>query len=105
MNYSNNSWVVFSPEELSIYINKMVNKVFAILGIYEDCEKISDFDTYKTYVQRVIVEMVGFSRNYPHSTLVSLVNILTGIMETKNLTHKQVKSIIFHTISSLKKMG
>lgn len=104
MEYSENR-VIFQPEELSIYINKMINKVFAILGIYEDCEKISDFDTYQTYVQRVIIEMIGFSRNYPHPTLVSLVNLLTGIINVKDLTHRQVKSIIFHTISSLKKMG
>lgn len=104
MEYSKNG-VVFTPEELSICINKMINKVFAILGIYEDCEKISDFNTYKTYVQRVIVEMVGFSRNYPHPTLLSLVNLLTGIISIEAPTHKQVKSITFHTISSLKKMG
>lgn len=104
MEYRDNK-VIFQANELSIYINKMINKVFAILGIYEDCVNISNFETYQTYLKRIIIEMVGFSHNYPHPTLISLINILTGIMETENLTHKQVKSITFHTISSLKKMG
>ena len=99
-----NSQVSFSEKEIQQYKSKLINKCFAILGIYEDCDKNKSYTPYLTYIDRVKIEFVGFSTNINNIHLVSIVNILTGMQDVERLCHKDVKSLVFHIISIVQKM-
>jgi hypothetical protein len=99
-----NSQVSFSEKEIQQYKSKLINKCFAILGIYEDCDKNKSYTPYLTYIDRVKIEFVGFSTNTNNIHLVSIVNILTGMQDVERLCHKDVKSLVFHIISIVQKM-
>lgn len=100
----NISGIEVSGKTLNKYLDTLINKVFAILGVYEDCEEINDFYTYDTYLDRVITELTGGYYVIGFNNFVSLVNILTGIKYSEELSHKRVKSLVFHCISIIKKM-
>lgn len=103
MHYNNNK-VAYTEKELQKYKSKLINKCFAILGIYEDCDKTQVYTPYSIYLERMIVEFVGFSNNLTSEHLVSIVNILTGMQDTEKLCHKEVKSLVFHIISTIQKL-
>lgn len=99
-----NSKVSFSSDEIQQYKSKLINKCFAILGIYEDCDNNKSYMPYLTYLDRVKIEFIGFNNNVNNIYLVSIVNILTGMQDTERLCHKDVKSLVFHIISIIQKM-
>lgn len=96
--------IEISNEELNKYYDKLINKIFAILGVYEDCEKESDFSNYVVYIDRVLTELVGGYYLMNSEEFLSLYNILLGIKSSDNFNHKKIKSIVFHCISVVKKM-
>lgn len=106
--------VEISVEDFNSYMEQIVNRIFKILGIYENCDEINNFETFDTYVFRVISEIRGFSELVDTSTFISLSSLLTdlktkvhedSLKEVKNRTynHKAVKSIVFHCISLVKR--
>ena len=103
MGYNING-IEISGEVLNKYFDTLVNKIFAILGIYEDCEKTQDFINYDTYLDRVIIELSGGYYVIGFNNFISLSNILSGIKHSDSLNHKKVKSLVFHCISIVKKM-
>lgn len=100
----NNRTIIFSNDEFVAYKDKLVNKCFAILGIYEDCEKKTIFEPYITYIDRIKIELIGLYNNINNVQLISVINILAGMQEVNNITHKKVKSLVFHIISTIQKM-
>ena len=102
MNYNVNG-VTLDSEDVSLYCESLINKIFAILGIYEDCENAGNFDTFSVYVDRVCLEIAGGYEVLGINNFLSLSNILAGIKESEELNHKKVKSIVFHCISIVKK--
>ena len=103
MHYENNK-VVYTTKEIQQYKSKLINKCFAILGIYEDCDKTKSYIPYLTYIDRIKIEFIGFNDNVNNIHLVSVINILTGMQEIERLCHKDVKSLVFHIISIVQKM-
>ena len=96
--------IEISNEELNKYYDKLINKIFAILGVYEDCEKESNFDNYTIYIDRVLTELIGGYYLMDSEAFLSLYNILLGIKSSNDNNHKKIKSIVFHCISVVKKM-
>lgn len=92
-----------TEEEIEYYLNNSINKIFAILGIYEDCEKNNSFDSYYTYLSRTITELSGFEYIFQKNFFISIISVLAGMIEDKNPNHKKVKSLTFHCISLIKK--
>ena len=96
--------IEISDEMLDKYFDILINKIFAILGIYEDCEEAEDFSNYNVYLDRVITELTGGYYVIGFENFISLTNILTGIKYSDEINHKKVKSLVFHCISIIKKM-
>jgi len=92
-----------TDEQLSSYLESSVNRFFAILGIFEDCEKLNDFSTFNAYLDRLIVEFSGASSAFNSDVFISLLSILKGIREKNDISHKEVKSLVFHSISLIKR--
>lgn len=103
MNIQDNR-IVMTNNEFNEYKSKLINKCFAILGIYEDCEKYNVFTSYISYIDRIKFELVGLHKNMEYIQLISIINILTGMQEIDSINHKQVKSLVFHIISTIQKM-
>lgn len=95
--------VNISSKDLDKYLDSLINRVFAILGVYEDCTKLGNFENYSIYLDRVLIELKGFSELVDTKDFISLYNILYGLMCLEDLGHKKVKSIVFHCISVIKK--
>lgn len=93
-----------SQEELISYLNTVVNRLFAILGIYEDCVISGDMHNYDVYVDRVILEMAGGYKNIGVASFLQIANILSGLKDDEKVNHKKVKSTIFHCISVINKI-
>lgn len=96
--------IEISDEILNKYFDALINKIFAILGVYEDCDKIKDFSNYDIYLDRVLTELSGGYYVIGFDNFISLSNILTGIKYSDKINHRKVKSLVFHCISMIKKM-
>lgn len=101
-----------SKNEFNSFLDTLINKVFAILAIYEDCEECNDYSMLSLYVLRVSSEIRGFSRLMNINSFISLSSIIEDMREkislkelnrVENFGHKQVKSLVFHCISIIKK--
>lgn len=90
-------------QDIDFYLNSSINKIFAILGIYEDCERNNNLESYYTYLNRTIIELSGFDYIFETNFYISIISILVGMLEDKEPNHKKVKSITFHCISLIKK--
>lgn len=104
MEYKNDQ-ILLDESEKRRYIDFVINRIYAILGVYEDCESDNNFDNYYRYTKRLIVEFIGAYKILKIEQFLSLISIITGMSESKNLNHSDVKSITFHCISILKKAG
>lgn len=104
MEYKNKQFFLDSSEKMK-YINFTINRVYAILGVYEDCESENNFDNYYRYIKRLITELIGAYKILKIEQFLSLISIISGMQELKNLNHSDVKSMTFHCISILKKAG
>lgn len=93
--------IVFSDEEIQKYKESLINKIFAILGIYEDCDDIGDFTGYTTYISRLTREFNGIYSMFGIINFLSIVSILEGMKVP--ITHVEVKRLVFHCISLVKK--
>lgn len=102
MEYNIND-ITITKEDFVKYINTSINKLFALLGIYEDCESNNNFDNYTIYLNRILTEFNGIYYLCGSVPFMSIVGILKGMSEFKELDHKKVKSLVFHCISILKK--
>lgn len=93
----------FTDDDIQYYIDCSVNKLYATLCVFEDCEKRSNFETYHIYLKRLITEFTGIYDIFDISVFLSVVGILNGMILEEDPKHKDVKSLIFHCISLLKK--
>lgn len=114
VNMSNNLFYDYklSKKDLNSFLDSLINKIFAILAIYEDCEKNNEYSTLSFYMLRVSSEINGFSKIMKINSFISLCSILEDIREkialkelgdSKCINHDEVKSLIFHCISIVKK--
>lgn len=101
-----------SKDEFNFFLDTLINKIFAILAIYEDCEECNDYSMLSLYILRVSSEIRGFSRLMNINSFISLSSIIEDMREKislkelnkiENFGHKQVKFLVFHCISIIKK--
>ena len=104
MDYSIIGGVILNNEQIDKYLDSLINKIFAILGIYEDCEKINNFKNYLSYVNIIIIEVKGFYKFSNAENFLSLISILNGMTLLDEMKHGTVKSLTFHCISIIKKV-
>lgn len=106
--------VTVNNEDFNRYIDGLIGKIFAILGVYEDCAELECYDIFDSYIFRVICELRGFYRLTNSLSFLSLSSILEDLhskvmedskknIDDREFTHKRVKSLIFHCISIVKK--
>ena len=106
--------VCINSSQLDVYMNGLIGKIFAILGVYEDCTDLNSYDIFDSYIFRVICELRGFYRLTNSTAFISLSSIFEDLhckvmedskknIEDRELTHKRVKSLVFHCISVIKK--
>lgn len=96
--------IEIKKEELNEYLDKLINKTFAILGVYEDCDKKESYNDYFTYLDRLCLELKGCSSSLEMDKFLSLYNVLIGMANSDIMEHKKVKSLVFYCISVIKKM-
>lgn len=94
---------IVTDQQTKEYCAQCVNKIFAILGIFEECEETGDMSSYYAYLDRVIMEFSGISDIFEVTTFMSLVGVLDGLRLNEKVSHKQVRQIVFHCISLVKK--
>lgn len=102
-----------NKEDFNRYIDGLIGKIFAILGVYEDCTEMNQYDIFDSYIYRVICELRGFYRLTNSISFLSLSSILTDLHisviensffgKNKEERHRRVKSLVFHCISMVKK--
>ena len=93
-----------NKEEINIYLEKIVDKVFAILGVFESCNKRNDFNDYYTYLERIALELKGCTYSLERYNFLSLYNTILGMSKVDELNHAKTKSLVFYCISLIKKM-
>lgn len=93
--------IEFSDKEIQEYKQSVINKLFAILEIFEDCEAINDYSGYTTYTKRLARELNGLYDIFGIVNFLSIVSILEGMKVP--IEHSEVKQLVFHCISLVKK--
>lgn len=68
--------IQFTDDDIQYYIDCSVNKLYATLCVFEDCEKRSNFETYHIYLKRLITEFTGIYNIFDISVFLSVVGIL-----------------------------
>lgn len=102
MGYKFNN-ICFTDEQIDGYKELAINKIFAALGIYEDCVSQNDLSGYYRYLNRICTEFDGIYSMFGINTYLQLVGILQGMIKDEEPDHKTVKSLVFHCISIIKK--
>lgn len=81
-------------------IEKDISSIYKILILYENIENkenLVDIDSYLNYIDRLYVYWVGVGEQ-------EIYTILKGLwLLGTNVTHKRVKSMVFHMIDIIKK--
>ena len=81
-------------------IEKDISSIYKILILYENIENkenLVDIDSYLNYIDRLYVYWVGVGEP-------EIYTILKGLwLLGANVTHKRVKSMVFHMIDIIKK--
>lgn len=95
--------IKFSDKEIQEYKQFVINKLFAILGIFEDCDTINDYTGYTTYIKRLTREFNGLYNMFGIKDFLSIVSVLEGMQVP--IEHSEVKQLVFHCISLVKKAG
>ena len=72
--------IQFTDDDIQYYIDCSVNKLYATLCVFEDCEKRSNFETYHIYLKRLITEFTGIYNIFDISVFLSVVGILNGMI-------------------------
>ena len=85
------------------YIDNRVNKIYAILGIFEDNQNKSNLKPYERYLERINKELKGAAAYLPSETWLELSNLIYGLAHTEAVTQPEVKSLVFHCIALVKK--
>lgn len=91
----------FTKDDVAVYIENSVDRVYAILISFESCQETNNFESYQTYLERLIVEFDGIYDLLGIIQFFSLVGILKG-MQKEGIKHHMVRSATFHCISILK---
>lgn len=99
----NVSNIKLSSQDIQPYISSCVNKVFAVLGVYETAQKLNDFSPYLVYLKRVCTEFEGLYKILNISDFLSILGLLKGMENISEMDHRTVKSLTFHCISVLKR--
>jgi len=87
-----------NSKEKLIYVNHLIGNIYKILPLTEDnSNKIP-----KLYTERLIEDII--SANVLFDGLLILLIAKLNILITKELSHKQIKSIIFESINLCKKI-
>ena len=98
------------PDTLVIeYYRKMINKIYAILPVFEGknyftkkVEYPADFayDNFKRYLSNLLCEVTGSSELFiVNVTSLELLSNLRGLYESDSHEHSKVKSIVMGSIS------
>lgn len=95
--------IKLNEDDIAYYNKRSINKLFAVLAIFEECEEVGDMSPFYAYLDRLIIEFRGVKDIFDICTFISIVAILDGLRKEDNLSHKEVKSIVFHCISLVKK--
>ena len=93
--------IKLSEDDIAYYNKRSINKLFAILGIFEDCEAINDYSGYTAYIKRLTREFNGLYNMFGIVNFLSVVSILEGSQVP--IEHSEVKQLVFHCISLVKK--
>lgn len=88
------------------YIDGLISKIFKILPIYEDCLYNEDYDIsqYDAYLNKILTMLIGSEYLYDGENFGDIVALLKGLQIRRDLSQKEVKSIVFHCIDVLDKM-
>jgi hypothetical protein len=90
-------------DSIQYYLDHCINRIFAILGIYEDCNKRGDMKDFHIYLSRLVTEFSGLQDLFKLDILISLIGILQGMNINEDIKHSEVKSLVFHCISLIKR--
>lgn len=71
--------IKLSEDDIAYYNKRSINKLFAALAIFEECEESNDMSPFYTYLDRLIIEFRGVKDIFDICTFVSIVAILDGL--------------------------
>ena len=86
------------------HIDELINKIFKILCICEQCEQTKEFDTYFNYLDKITILMAGNKVLFNNRKFSILLTQIMGLAETKTTDHAQVKKIVLECTNTLQKM-
>lgn len=100
---------IITKDNARKYTEYLIDRLFEILYVYENCEKTGDFIFYKKYLYRILTETMGCAEMLEIAQVIdtniifSIQNILNGMYKEETTCHSNVKSLVFHCISLIKK--
>ena len=96
-----------SEEVYRTFLNDLVNKVFKILPIYEDCLKKQngDLKSFHSYLDKMVTLLWGSEYFFSEPRFADIIVFLEGLRVRPDLTQKEVKSLVFHCIDGIEKMN
>lgn len=86
------------------HIDELINKVFKILCICEQCAQGEDYANYFSYLDKITILMAGNKVLFNNRKFSILVTEVMGLKETQTTDHAQVKKIVLECTNALQKM-
>ena len=84
--------------------NRLIDILYSILGNFEDCQKINVYTPFLTQCSRVSIQMLGMYKILGITNFLEINSVLVGMWEKKDVTHGQVRTMIFHCINLIEKL-
>lgn len=82
-----------------IYYRKLIDKIYKILPLYEECVANNILENFSKYIDVVLAEITGYYHYTNNVNFIVLSCIITSLKHTEVLTHAKVKALTFHCIS------
>lgn len=95
---------LISKETYCKFLSELVNKIFKILPLYEEAEKVNNFDNYYIYIDKLIIMLKGCEDLLLDTNFFELISILEGMRQISDLTQRKTKSLVFHCIDIVNKI-
>lgn len=85
-------------------LDALINQVYKVLCIFEQCELNKDYDAFFEYINKVAIVLLGNKALFDNTKYIFIATCLLGLSE-KNITdHAQVKKIVFECTNTLQKL-
>lgn len=85
-------------------LDMLINQVYKVLCIAEQCELSDDYEAYFEYIYKVVITILGNKVLFDDTKYIYISTCLLGLCEKNETNHARIKKIVFECTNILQKL-